>query len=946
MSTSKDLSAQQGRKRRLHVVTNTHWDREHRHGFQETRFKLVEAVDKLIEIMEADAEFKYFTFDGQSVMLEDYLEIKPFMKERLKSLIKDGRILVGPWYTLPDMPPLTGECIVRNLLAGDRYCRQFGAKMNFGYSIFSFGQIAQLPQIYKGFGIDEMIVYKGYSPEVIKQSEFIWSAPDGTKILASRLGPWFRINFLFCFTIPVILGGDARKPGWKVGFTDGTKLAHLIDNEFRKNHAVELEQDIRIRKEKIAEAIEDTLESLEGTVAESAFVAFDGVDFSSPVKEVPEAISEANKIAPADLEIIHSNVVDYFKELKEEIDIDSLFNYTGELRYGPVGRTHCECISTNIELKLKNHKAEVSLLNYAEPFSVFDALNGGVYPYDILSKAWKYLLKSHAHDSIHGAGVPKIKSDTLWRLSQAQEIADGVSRRAFEGIMAKINTDSFDDDEILITIFNPTQYKRDEVINVKIDLPQDEHVADYHVETMDGKKVPMYEYNSREMTACSINAENRPKAVYCRRVDVDLFVENLPPVGYKTLKLKRVKGTRRPARLLFANPVNPYNPIGTAPNTLDNRLLRVQINANGTVDVTDLQTGFTAKGLNLFIDTGCSGEIWIHRTPPADRIVTTIGSNARISLVRNSSLSATFRVEVVLDIPESLTQDEKARSPHTIPTKISTEITLSKGSKRVDLKVAFENRCKDHKLTVSFPTGIKTQHCYSQCPFEIRQRPIDCATEDNGKLGSDILRHPMGGFLDISDGSKGLALFAKGAKEFETKYYDDGIAACELTLLRAVTQTFPVDASAFLYFEDELTQSIGQHQFEYSLLLHNGDYFKGDVIAQSGIYAQPLVAGQFGKGKKGTLPSELSFMKSDNHNIIINCIKRAEDSDETIVRLTNPTDKTIKNKLEFHNNIKKAFRTNMNEEKIEEITLISDNALALKIPPYRIVTVCLSFDTK
>jgi len=151
-------------RKRLHVVTNTHWDREHRAGFQETRYALVEMIDKLIKIMENDPEFKYFVFDGQTIVLEDYLEVKPHMKDRLKALIGSGRILVGPWCSLPDHFSLNPECIIRNLLRGDRVSREFGHKMNLGYSFFSLGQMAQLPQLYAGFGIDEIIFYNINKP--------------------------------------------------------------------------------------------------------------------------------------------------------------------------------------------------------------------------------------------------------------------------------------------------------------------------------------------------------------------------------------------------------------------------------------------------------------------------------------------------------------------------------------------------------------------------------------------------------------------------------------------------------------------------------------------------------------------------------------------------------------------------------------------------------------
>jgi hypothetical protein len=191
---------------------------------------LVETIDRLIEIMAADPEFKHFTFDGQSVWIEDYLEVKPQMRERLRALIEAGRIQVGPWYSLPDHFASHPEALVRNLLIGHRLSESMGGVTKFGYSIFSFSQIAQLPQIYSGFGIDSLIFYKLYPVETLKKSEFWWESPDGTQALCSRLGPLARANFYFSFTIPVILGGDAlstEEGAWQVRFTDGAKICRL-----------------------------------------------------------------------------------------------------------------------------------------------------------------------------------------------------------------------------------------------------------------------------------------------------------------------------------------------------------------------------------------------------------------------------------------------------------------------------------------------------------------------------------------------------------------------------------------------------------------------------------------------------------------------------------------------------------------------------------------------
>ena len=86
----------------MHVVSHTHWDREWYKPFQHFRMRLVDLTDGLLKLLETDPEYKVFTFDGQTIVLEDYLEIRPENEERLRKLVNEGRIIIGPWYNQPD----------------------------------------------------------------------------------------------------------------------------------------------------------------------------------------------------------------------------------------------------------------------------------------------------------------------------------------------------------------------------------------------------------------------------------------------------------------------------------------------------------------------------------------------------------------------------------------------------------------------------------------------------------------------------------------------------------------------------------------------------------------------------------------------------------------------------------------------------------------------------
>ena len=138
----------------LHLVPHTHWDREWYLPFQVFRLKLVHLMDLLLDTLERDPAFTSFTLDGQTSVLEDYLELRPERRADVEHLVRQGRLLIGPWYVLPDEFLVSPEALIRNLLAGRADGRAFGGCMDVGYVPDPFGHIGQLPQILAGFGIE------------------------------------------------------------------------------------------------------------------------------------------------------------------------------------------------------------------------------------------------------------------------------------------------------------------------------------------------------------------------------------------------------------------------------------------------------------------------------------------------------------------------------------------------------------------------------------------------------------------------------------------------------------------------------------------------------------------------------------------------------------------------------------------------------------------------
>jgi alpha-mannosidase len=156
-------------------------------------------MDKLIEVLENDDGFKSFHLDGQIIVLDDYLAVRPSMRKRVDALIQKGKLKIGPFYILQDDYLLSGEANVRNALVGLKETEKYGKPTMVGYFPDTFGNIGQMPQILRGFDIDNAFMGRGTvvsSPDKLGSSEeffseFKWVSPDGSEVTTEQFILWY-----------------------------------------------------------------------------------------------------------------------------------------------------------------------------------------------------------------------------------------------------------------------------------------------------------------------------------------------------------------------------------------------------------------------------------------------------------------------------------------------------------------------------------------------------------------------------------------------------------------------------------------------------------------------------------------------------------------------------------------------------------------------------------
>ncbi len=174
--------------------------------------------------MEADERYR-FTLDGQLATLDDYLEVRPEAAERVRRLVEEGRLAIGPWQVLMDEFLVSGETIARNLEYGQRRAAEFGGAMPVGYLPDMFGHVAQMPQILRQAGIDTAVVWRGV-PAAIDSHSFEWESPDGSSVRAEYL-PYGYGNGAYLLDVPGQLGRalDAVRESHREFFGDEPVLA-------------------------------------------------------------------------------------------------------------------------------------------------------------------------------------------------------------------------------------------------------------------------------------------------------------------------------------------------------------------------------------------------------------------------------------------------------------------------------------------------------------------------------------------------------------------------------------------------------------------------------------------------------------------------------------------------------------------------------------------------
>ncbi|HEL1640140.1 TPA: mannosylglycerate hydrolase [Streptococcus suis] len=888
-------------KKTVHIIPHSHWDREWYFTTSRSKIYLMNNLKKVISLLKAGKGYDTYTLDGQASLLDDYLAWCPEDRDVIKELVQEGKLIIGPWYTQTDQMVISGESIVRNMLYGMNISKEFGDYMNVGYVPDSFGQSAAMPQIYKEFGIDDTLFWRGVSDDDVKQSEFKWRGEDGTTVNAYQIQAGYYI------------GGD------------------IPEDDARLKEYLHKEPYSRIWARSSTDQV----------------VFPNGFDQAPARENLVNLVERMKKLYEDEFEFKISTYTDYIQSIREQHP--ELEEIAGELLNGKLMRIHKSIFSSRSDLKKLNTQVQNYLVNVLEPLLSFSQSLGFEYPVEVVKEIWKLMFENAAHDSIGSCVSDTTNEDVYLRYKKARDLAENLAELKMREIVMRIDTDH----DITATVFNLSGREKSGVFETTFYVPQHQ----FAIKDAEGNH---YEYtitSSEDQTDYILGQGNvldstketyKPSKVF--KVGIAIKFEHLPSFGYKSFYLDLDADTHQELKT-------------SSINTIENQYYSITVNSENTVDILDKVSGKHYRNQAVLQENGDDGDSFNYSPPRKDLIINSNEFVPAVS-TNVSSLVSTMSLRYDFRVPKNLEERAKGLKTTDLPITLEITLKDSSPVIEFHFEVD-NRFVDSHRMCVLFNSEIASKFSKADHQFGAIKRPVitddmELWEKEPEKWNEvPIAIETCQSFVTLDNEERGVAVIPKGVREYEIVGGD--FDTIRLTLFRTYGYMGREDllyrpgrASGETVIATPDAQCHKVMNYQFSAIYYQGDmnsyqlanvvseYLKDVQVYQYADYLNTrLRFTQFEVRKTLDTVSELFRLNNDG---ILSVVKKAEKRPGYIIRLYNGQyNQDISPEIAFNKIPSVVEIVNLKEEPKESLNIANDKISLAHLGHNKFVTLYVEF---
>ena len=630
-----------------------------------------------------------------------------------------------------------------------------------------------------------------------------------------------------------------------------------------------------------------------------------GSGVTLPQEETAGVVKKWNEDHRGGSEMKIATPSEFFQAVEKE---GKCFEVTeGELYDAELSEVFPQVCSSRMWVVLGARKCE-GLLTTTEWFATLAWLLGNEYPAIELNECWEKMLFVAFHDINTGCGIDEIYNEVREIFSFLEEHLAKILDDSLKFIASKINTQG----EAVI-VFNPLPWEMRNWCEVDLELGEG------------WKKEPGLEEIESQVIEVERDSEGDIKRAKLG------FLADLPPLGYKVYRLvEQRKGGESEIKI--------------EENQLENSFFKVKIDPEtGIIEVLDKEGKLLVQGNELNIENEI-GDLYYHRYMFFELIKNESGGGLRYGAFKPKNFkieSGPLKSRIIFENeyyclrwPYRMLDKLKPQLYKYKVMDISKEVIIYRDLPRIEFITKVDNKYPNIRLRVKFDTKKERMRYFRETQFGVVPEPTE-----QFAIAGERKEIPAGipNFLSWfchSDGTRGITFMNKGIPATEIRE-----GSVYLTLFRSVG-SLSADGEAGPLVPTPDALELRDYTFEYALQHHDGDWKESEAYKQGQEYHhQPLCTQA---NSKGDLPSEFSFLKISPNNLILSALKKAEDSDEVILRFFETIGEETTAEIELFRKVKRAVVADLLEREEYELKP-NRNRLEFQVKPFEIVTLKLRF---